>query len=689
MANKRIKGLTVEIGGDTTKLGKALESVERKTNDLTAELGEIDRLLKFNPGNTELLAQKQKVLGSIVESTAEKLEKLKEAEGQVQEQFERGEASEEQVRALQREIVQTESKMENYKETIEETNDALKKKGDTTETVKGALQSLGSAAATAAKVGLQAAAAATTAVVGGLVAAAEASREYRTEMGKLEAAFTSSGHSSDTASESFKALYAVIGETDQSVEAAQQIALLAESEKDVAEWSELAAGVVGKFGDALQPETFFEAANETIKLGEATGAYVQMLEGVGMDVDAFNEGLAKCKTEQEKQAYMLSVTQSALGSASAAYREANAEIIRSNEATEAWNSVLAEVGAPVDSIISDVKLLGASMLTEFVPGINQATEAFRGVINGAEGASDDLGAALSDLIGQLLNKATEIAPTVVEVGTGLITSLTTNLIGMAPDLVTTAADLFVAIIDGLAQATPEIAQAIVDTAPALTAALGKCAPDLLKAAINLFFELVKAIPKVLVALDKEIPAIGRVIISAVGESLADLPGQMLDVGEELVTGIWQGMTDKVGWLKKKISGFTETVLDSIKDFFDIHSPSGETAYFGEMLDEGLAMGVEDNANAPIKALRGLSDDMLGEMDSLNGLTLERQLNHTFSGGPSATQNSGILDKLDKLLQAVERGQVLTIDGDLLVGSTAGRYDASLGQRRALAARGAL
>lgn len=689
MANKRIKGLTVEIGGDTTKLGKALESVERKTNDLTAELGEIDRLLKFNPGNTELLAQKQKVLAGVVENTAEKLKTLKEAEEQVQEQFEKGEASEEQVRALQREIVQTESKMEHYKETIEETNDALKKKGDTTEAVKGALSSMGTAAMNVAKVGLAAAATATTAVVGGLVAAAEASREYRTEMGKLSAAYTSSGHDADTANAAFKSLFGVIGETDQTVEAAQQIALLADSEKDVAEWSELAAGVVGKFGDALQPETFFEAANETIKLGEATGAYTQMLEGVGMDVDAFNEGLAKCKTEQEKQAYMLSVTQSALGSAGAAYREANAEIIRSNEATEAWNSVLAEVGAPVDSIISDVKLLGASMLTEFVPGINQATEAFRGVINGAEGASDDLGAALSDLIGQLLNKATELAPTVVEVGTGLITSLTTNLIGMAPDLVTTAADLFVAIIDGLAQATPEIAQAIVDTAPALTAALGKCAPDLLKAAINLFFELVKAIPKVLVALDKEIPAIGRVIISAVGESLADLPGQMLDVGEELVTGIWQGVADKLGWLKKKLSGFTESVLDGIKDFFDIHSPSGATAYFGEMLDEGLAVGVEDNADSPLKALRGLSDDMLGEMDSLNGLTLERQLNHTFSGGPSATQNAGILDKLDKLLQAVERGQVLTIDGDLLVGSTAGRYDASLGQRRALAARGAL
>ena len=99
MARNNIKGLTVEIGGDTTKLGKALESVNKKSSDLSAELGEINRQLKFDPKNTELLAQKQKVLADAVETASEKLDKLKEAEKQVQKQFERGEVSEEQVRS--------------------------------------------------------------------------------------------------------------------------------------------------------------------------------------------------------------------------------------------------------------------------------------------------------------------------------------------------------------------------------------------------------------------------------------------------------------------------------------------------------------------------------------------------------------------------------------------------------------
>jgi hypothetical protein len=108
-----------------------------------------------------------------------------------------------------------------------------------------------------------------------------------------------------------------------------------------------------------------------------------------------------------------------------------------------------------------------------------------------------------------------------------------------------------------------------------------------------------------------------------------------------------------------------------------------------MLDEGLAQGVERSASAPLDALAGLSSDMLDEAAGINGLTLERKINHTFAGGGAKDNLGGLLDKLDSILQAVERGQVLTIDGDALVGSTAARYDTTLGQRRALAARGAL
>ena len=118
--NNTIKGITIEIGGDTSKLGKALQNVEKQSKSLSTELGQINRLLKLDPGNTELLAQKQKVLAEAISSTAKKLETLKTAEAQVQAQFERGEVSEEQVRALQREIIQTEGKLFGYEKAADE-----------------------------------------------------------------------------------------------------------------------------------------------------------------------------------------------------------------------------------------------------------------------------------------------------------------------------------------------------------------------------------------------------------------------------------------------------------------------------------------------------------------------------------------------------------------------------------------
>jgi phage-related minor tail protein len=111
MASK-IAGLTIAINGETTGLDKALSGVNKKSRDLQSELREVERLLKLDPGNTELLAQKQKLLTDAVAGTKEKLETLKVAVQQAQEQLEKGEISEEQFRALQREVIKTEQNLQ-------------------------------------------------------------------------------------------------------------------------------------------------------------------------------------------------------------------------------------------------------------------------------------------------------------------------------------------------------------------------------------------------------------------------------------------------------------------------------------------------------------------------------------------------------------------------------------------------
>lgn len=110
MASK-IQGITVEIGGNTTKLGNALEAVNKKSKSLQAELKGVQTLLKLDPGNVTLLKQKQDLLNQSIAECREKLNTLRSTQIQVQEQFDKGEITQEQYRDFQREIVATEIKL--------------------------------------------------------------------------------------------------------------------------------------------------------------------------------------------------------------------------------------------------------------------------------------------------------------------------------------------------------------------------------------------------------------------------------------------------------------------------------------------------------------------------------------------------------------------------------------------------
>lgn len=119
MAGKsRIKGITIELEGKTTGLEKAISDVTSKSMDLQGELRDVERLLKFDPGNVEALAQKQEILTKQLENTIEKLNRLKAAQAEVEKQFNSGEIGEKQYRAFRREIEYTEKSISNLKEKL-------------------------------------------------------------------------------------------------------------------------------------------------------------------------------------------------------------------------------------------------------------------------------------------------------------------------------------------------------------------------------------------------------------------------------------------------------------------------------------------------------------------------------------------------------------------------------------------
>lgn len=127
MAAGRIKGITVEIGGDTTKLQTALKGVNSEIKNTQAQLKDVEKLLKLDPGNTELLAQKQKLLSDAVSETKEKLTTLKTAAEQANTALANGDISQEQYDALQREIIETEQELKKLEEQAKQSDAALQK----------------------------------------------------------------------------------------------------------------------------------------------------------------------------------------------------------------------------------------------------------------------------------------------------------------------------------------------------------------------------------------------------------------------------------------------------------------------------------------------------------------------------------------------------------------------------------
>ena len=142
----KIKGLTVEISGDVTDLTASLKSIDKESAKTSEELRSINQLLKLDPTNTELLAQKQKVLADAIAQSAKKVETLKAAEESAREQLERGEIGQEQFRALQRETIRAESELHKLEQQLDDTEKAVKDLGRQADDTSDDIEDVGDSA---------------------------------------------------------------------------------------------------------------------------------------------------------------------------------------------------------------------------------------------------------------------------------------------------------------------------------------------------------------------------------------------------------------------------------------------------------------------------------------------------------------------------------------------------------------
>ena len=227
----------------------------------------------------------------------------------------------------------------------------------------GAFQKIGHAAGTIVK-GI---ATAGVALGGAWLAAIEGSREYRAEMAKLDTAFVTNGHSSQVAKQTYSELNAILGDSEQAVEAANHLALLTDNEKELQTWTDICTGVYATFGASLPIEGLTEAANETAKTGELTGSLTDALNWAGISEEAFQKKLDACSNEQERQKLIMDTLNGTYSKASEQYQKTNKDVIEARKAQEKLTDAFAELGAVGEPILTAIKEKVAEMVSAAVP----------------------------------------------------------------------------------------------------------------------------------------------------------------------------------------------------------------------------------------------------------------------------------------------------------------------------------
>lgn len=374
-----IKGITVEIGGNTQPLTKSLQDVNKTARDLGSELRIIDKLLKLDPTNTSLLAQKQKVLAESIDNTSKKLKTLTDAQKQAKAQLDRGEIGEDQYRALERQVIETERALGDLQNKAQQTDEAFEQMGNAAQKSEKDMKSLsvggvalGTVLGNVATKLLELAGNAATF----LIDAVEETKEFRSDLSKLEQNAKAAGTGINDVTDDLEYFVAITDETDSSVEALSNLLKAGFTKETLTDAVNNLSGAVVAFPDTLKIESLADSLQETLATGAATGQYGELLERLGVNLEDFNKGLQKCTTSAEKQQYAVDIlAKNGMADLNAQYKEANADLIAYSTAQTRYTETLSKVGAAMQPVMTAFTEIKTLLLEGMVPALETTGQA--------------------------------------------------------------------------------------------------------------------------------------------------------------------------------------------------------------------------------------------------------------------------------------------------------------------------
>lgn len=416
----RVKGLTIEIGGDTTKLDKALRTTDVELAKVQKNLRDVERMLKLDPSNVELLAQKQRLLAQQSELAAKRLDTMETAASQLDKTLDKSKIDDFNLELdLTKARAQDSARqVEDFDRALEQMGDSADDAADSLDDIDGASRGLGDGFTVAGGAIAEFAGSAMTKLLDMALQAAEAiwnldeaTEEYRESMAMLNTAYETAGFSQETATEAYRGFFQILGETDRATEASQLLAQLATNSKDVSTWIDIAAGAYGTFGDSLPIEGLIEAANETAKTGKVTGVLADALNWVGISEDDVNTSLAQLGDETWRAQMLMSLLASEYNSAADAFYENNASIIAARDAQADMDEATGTLGQAISDLKTNLMDAFGPYIVEIINAVADAVQQLTPLIDAvadAIGLVIDGVMALVDWIGEAIGGFMEL-----------------------------------------------------------------------------------------------------------------------------------------------------------------------------------------------------------------------------------------------------------------------------------------
>lgn len=721
-----IKGIIVEIGGNTTGLDKALKDVNKQCNSLQSELKTVDRLLKLDPNNLVLVKQKQDLLKDSISQTKDKLNTLKDAQAQVEQQFKNGTIGADQYRAFQRELEQTKQKLSSLKEEsksvsvigtamdgvkekvsqlhskLEPIEKGLKGIGETAGKISVAgIQTVGGAMDIAAKGFTAYVTAATGAAAAIGLATIKSYGELEQNLGGAEAVFGKYAASiQKTGEDAYRNLG--VSQSQYLATANKMGALFQGSGVEQQKSLELTEKAMQRAADMASVMGIdMQVALDSVA-GAAKGNFT-MMDNLGVAMNATNiEAYALAKgldftwstaTQAEKaevamqmffentQQYagnfakestqtisgsfgMLKASVSSLvaglGNSQADIQNLaqnvvdalgsvakNAMPIITNVAKafpKVVESIIKETSNMLPEIITLITTELPNMMTSILQGFNTLVlgiidaiitmlpsfiqTILPALITGFTDLVTGLVQALPVLIPLLLEGAivlfmglidglNKVVPMLMNQLPEMITQIVDTLIENLPAIIEGGMQLIIGLILGIANAAPTLITKIVELIPVVVKALMDNLPALVDAGLQLIIGVSKGIIQAIPILLKSLPEVINSIVNGLKGSL----GKVMDIGKDMMRGIWDGIASMGSWLTNKVMGFFKGMLDGVKSFFGIHSPS--TVFqdeVGKFLAQGIGVGFTGEIGSVMpkmkKSLSGLVGDIAVDMNTV-------------------------------------------------------------------------